>query len=90
MLVVGVVAADLRAAGAAEQGGGSVLGGGESRLEGAHHMEGPVTGHLEAGLASVQGVQGGQGGVALPGGHRGKELFTGTHGYHLFIKSKRV
>ena len=53
-------------------------------------MEGPVTGRLEAGLASVQGVQGGQGGVALPGGHRGKELFTGTHGYHLFIKSKRV
>ncbi len=65
MLVVGVVAADLGAAGTAEQGGLDAVSRAESICKGPDRMAGPVPGLIQAGLGAVQSVQGGKGRIIL-------------------------
>ena len=84
MLVVGVVAADLGAAGAAEQG--SALGlrpiaGGES----LRYAYAPPTGPVQLLRAAVQGVKGGQGRVIASVFQGMYQLGTGRHGANLIF-----
>ena len=86
MLVVGVVAANFGAAGAAEQGGGDVLRRGEGVHQGLDHAAGPVPGPVQAVLGAVQGVQGGQGLVVAAGPQGVQQILAGIQRGHLFLK----
>ena len=77
VLVVGVVAADLGAARAAEQGGGGVVLRAERIYQGLDHPAGPVPCLVKAVLRAVQGVEGGEGFVVGSGAQGVKQSFTG-------------
>ena len=76
VLVVGVVAAQLRAAGAAEQSRGHVPGGLELVQEGLHHMAGPLSGPVRTLRAAVQGVELGEAAVKGSGGQIFQKLLA--------------
>ena len=82
VLMVGVVAADLRAAGAAEQGralGVRPIPGGK----GLHRADGPRPGLVQLPGGAVQGIEGGQGLVMGPVFQSGQKLCTVRHRSHL-------
>ena len=83
VLMVGVVAADLGAAGAAEQSGSSIFGGGEGRLELLHRTQSAGAGGSQAAVSPVQGIQAGKDLVTLSGGQGTAQRFTSSHGGHL-------
>jgi hypothetical protein len=63
VLVIGVIAADLSAAGAAEQGGLSRRG--KAVHQGLHGAAGPISGAVQTGLSAIQRVQGGKSCIML-------------------------
>ena len=83
VLMVGVVAADLGAAGAAEQSGSSIFGGGESGLELLHRPQSAGAGGSQTAVCPVQGIQAGKDLVTLSGGQGTAQRFTSSHGGHL-------
>ena len=79
VLVVGVVAPDLGAARAAEQGSRGILPGGKDLREGAGHLGGPLPGPVQTGLCPIQGVEGGQRPVVGAGGQFLEQLGAAVH-----------
>ena len=85
MLVIGVVSADLGAAGTAEQGRLGSFTRSEGVLQSLGNTDGPGTGVVQAFLCAIQGVQGSQGLVMCAAAQRLKQSGTGTHKQHLII-----
>ena len=79
VLVVGMVAADLGAAGAAEQSHRSMFLRGKNLRKGTDHLGGPFLGPVQTCLCPIQGVEGGQHLVVGAGGQFLEQLGTAVH-----------